>query len=156
MIESTISYSLEVPTKELSMFVLNSSSGNLTLNTTLDYEKVKLYRLTVIAKDAGSPPLQDKAQIQINVIDVNDNKPYFVQSQVVMNITESSQINREVYKVTARDIDSRWNSELRYSLESGNIGNTFTIDPVSGKRISIPIFFLNVSRGMRETPFTSV
>ena len=102
------------------------------MNTTLDYEKIKSYGLTVTAKDAGVPSLQDKAQIRINVVDVNDNQPYFLKSKVVINVTESSQINRDIYKVTAFDKDSGLNAELRYSLQSGNTGNTFTVDPVSG------------------------
>ena len=127
-----MTYTLEASQSDLERFIINSTNGAVILNTTLDYEKTKSYRLTVTAKDAGVPSLQDKAQIIINVIDVNDNRPYFTESKVVINVTESSQISRDIYKVTAFDKDSGLNAELRYSLQSGNIGNTFTVDPVSG------------------------
>ena len=132
-IESTLIYALEGTNEELQMFLINSTTGDITLNTTLDYERIKSYRLTAIAKDAGVPSLKDKAQISINVLDVNDNRPYFLQSRVVLNVTESSQINRDIYKVTATDKDSKLNADLRYHLLSGNVDNTFTIDPVYGK-----------------------
>ena len=131
--ESTLTYTLEGSPSDLEKFFINSTTGSVTLNTTLDYEKVKSYLLTVTASDAGVPSLKDKAQIIINVIDVNDNRPQFLQSQVVISVTESSQVNRDIYKVTAYDKDSGLNAELRYSLQSGNIDNTFTIDPVSGQ-----------------------
>ena len=121
------------------MFIINSTTGVITLNATLDYEMTSSYRFTVTAKDAGTDPLQDKAQVLINVIDVNDNKPRFSHSKSQINVTESSQINREIFRVVATDKDSGMNAEIRYNLKSGDVGNTFTIDPISG------VYLLTVS-----------
>eukprot|EP00794_Sanderia_malayensis_P016064 gene16064-17687_t len=120
-----------------SIFTVSASSGALILNSTLDYETQTTYRFTVLARDAGSPSLKDKAQVTINVIDVNDNRPEFTVSKFVVNVTESSQINREVYKVVAKDKDANSNAAVRYSLLSGDIGNTFTIDPIFGSVIAM-------------------
>ncbi len=122
------------------MFILNSSTGDIKLNASLDYEKTTSYIFTVIACDAGTPSLKDKAQVTVNVKDVNDNKPKFSASNFVVNVTESSQINRVVFKVAASDEDSGLNSVLRYSLLSGNTGNTFTIDPITGISFSRTYF----------------
>ena len=123
---------MEGSSELLNMFIINSTTGVITLNTTLDYEMTSSYRFTVTAKDAGTDPLQDKAQVLINVIDVNDNEPRFSHSKAQINVTESSQLNREIFRVVATDQDSGVNAEIRYNLKSGDVGNTFTIDPISG------------------------
>lgn len=50
-------------------FSLNETSGQLTLKSALDYEKVKEYRLTVILKDEQSVSLYDTAVITVQVKD---------------------------------------------------------------------------------------
>ena len=125
--ESTLSYGLEGSSQLLNMFIINSSTGLIKLNTTLDYEVTSSYRFTVTAKDAGTDPLQDKSQVLINVIDVNDNKPQFRDPKSQINITESSQINRNIFTVEATDKDSGMNAKIRYNLKSGNVENTFNI-----------------------------
>ncbi len=128
-----VSYSLEGSAELSRMFVLNSTTGAIVLNATLDFEKTSSYRFTVVAQDAGAPSLKDKSQVTVNIVDVNDNRPEFAVSKFVVNVTESSQINRNVFIAVATDEDSGLNAALRYSLVSGDIGNTFTIDPVSGE-----------------------
>lgn len=127
----------------LNMFIINSTTGEIKLNTTLDYEMTPSYRFTVTAKDAGTDPLQDKSQVLINVIDVNDNQPRFSHSKSQINVTESSQINRQIFRVIATDKDSGLNAAIRYSLKSGDVGNTFTIDPISGM---FPLIFSFTSK----------
>ncbi|XP_072254173.1 protocadherin gamma-C5-like, partial [Pyxicephalus adspersus] len=46
----------------------------------LDREKVSQYTITLIASDLGSPSLSSQAIILINISDVNDNPPAFLQS----------------------------------------------------------------------------
>ena len=52
--------------------------GELYLTNTLDYERIPRYFLTIEAKDRGKPPLSTTTVATVNVIDVNDNSPYFI------------------------------------------------------------------------------
>ena len=141
-LESTITYSLDGQSDLSTWFLLDSVTGVIRTNVSLDYEHTSSYRFTVVAKDAGVPSLRDKAQVLVNVLDVNDNRPYFAITNYSITVTESSQINREVFKAVAVDKDSGLNAALRYSLLSGDAGNTFTIDPITGK---YPTIFITES-----------
>ena len=73
---TNISYSLE-PTD--SPFEIDSNSGKLSLAPPgLDFETQKMHLLTVIATDAGQPPLSTQTAVNITVRDVNDNRPRFL------------------------------------------------------------------------------
>ncbi|WP_346190067.1 cadherin domain-containing protein [Rubritalea halochordaticola] len=52
-------------------FAINSSTGEVTTATALDYETVASYSLTVTATDGGG--LSDTASVSITVTDVNEN-----------------------------------------------------------------------------------
>lgn len=47
----------------------------------LDREIVSKYVLTISAKDKGRPSLETRCNLTVNVVDVNDNAPTFVQNQ---------------------------------------------------------------------------
>lgn len=53
----------------------------------LDYEVCKDFFLKVEAVDGGTPPLKTSTIISIDVIDVNDNAPYF--SEEIYNVLVS-------------------------------------------------------------------
>ncbi|KAL5111856.1 Protocadherin Fat 4 [Taenia crassiceps] len=53
-------------------------SGELYLASPLDYEHTPRYFLTIEARDGGTPPLSVTTVATINVIDINDNPPYFI------------------------------------------------------------------------------
>lgn len=76
------------------------------------------------------------AQIAINVIDVNDNEPFFIYSSGVNKyyaaISDSSPISTTVVQVKADDKDSGKYGKIKYSL-SGNKSNEYlTIDSSTG------------------------
>ena len=56
-------------------FEIDSASGEVTLNETLDFEDKSSYNLTVLAVDAGSPRLTGTAYVIISILPVNDNGP---------------------------------------------------------------------------------
>ena len=115
------------------MFIINSTTGVISLNGSLDYEAQTTWSFTAVAKDGGSPPLKDSSLIQLQVVDVNDNIPTFKKATGAVNITESSQTDREVFKVSADDKDSGLNAQLRYAIVQGNTENGFIVDPINGK-----------------------
>ena len=60
------------------VFSIDDDTGILTLESSLNYEETSYFEFTVIIKDGGSPTLNDSAQVNITVTDVNDNSPQFI------------------------------------------------------------------------------
>jgi protocadherin-16/23 len=52
-------------------------TGIISTNVILDREVQSTYTLKIQASDGGSPSLTSTCTLRINVIDVNDNAPYF-------------------------------------------------------------------------------
>lgn len=56
---------------------LQNNMYAIVTTSPLDREAKSLYKLTILAKDAGTPPLSSEKTITAVVSDVNDNKPEF-------------------------------------------------------------------------------
>lgn len=54
-------------------------TGELTLLTNLDFEAIKKYTLMIEAQDLGVPSRSSNITVIINVLDVNDNEPKFME-----------------------------------------------------------------------------
>lgn len=65
----------------------------------LDYEISHEYYVTIEATDGGSPPLSDMATVNINLTDVNDNKPVFSQDIYTAVVSEDAELGRTVLMV---------------------------------------------------------
>ena len=113
-----------------SVFSINSSSGELTVLISLDFEIVHQLNLTVQAKDHGIPPLEANASVIINIRDINDNAP-IIDSNLTYNLTllESVPEGTFVVQINSSDADSGLNSNLTFSVAGGN---AFTIHPANG------------------------
>ena len=60
------------------LFDINTTTGELFIEASLDRETVSVHDITVFATDLGSPPMTGNATIFVTVLDVNDNTPRFV------------------------------------------------------------------------------
>ena len=116
-----------------SVFSINSSSGEITVLVSLDYETVQQLNVTVQAKDHGILPLEDNATVVINIRDINDNAPV-IESNLTQTITllESVPGGTFVAKINASDADSGENSDLSFSIVDGNVHNAFAINSSLG------------------------
>lgn len=65
----------------------------------LDYEVSHEYYITVEATDGGSPPLSDMATVNINLTDVNDNRPAFSQDVYTAVVSEDAELGKIVMTV---------------------------------------------------------
>lgn len=72
-------------------------------------------------------------QLVINIEDVNDNPPIFIQNKYEARLLENKEQFETTLKVEARDADLNGtkNSEIVYLL-FGEYKNNFTIDPITG------------------------
>ena len=114
------------------IFTINSSTGFLMLVGELDYENTHNYSFDVMVTDHGNPPLSSTANVLITVLDLNDNSPYFEQELYQLFVEENSILNLPIFTVPGIDIDDTVNSELRYTILSGNVGFKFDLEETTG------------------------
>ncbi|XP_069023029.1 protocadherin Fat 1a isoform X2 [Embiotoca jacksoni] len=127
-----ISYSI-ISGNEHGMFSVDPRTGDIFVIEPLDYEVSHEYYITLEATDGGSPPLSDMATVNINLTDVNDNKPVFSQDVYTAVISEDTELGKTVMAVMAEDFDGPSYDQVRYSIVDGNQGSPFTIDPLRGE-----------------------
>ena len=89
-----------------SIISVDPKSGRVFLNEPLDRELRDSYEVAVIAKDGGSPSLESKCIFQLEVSDVNDNAPVFINSFPDTTTISSQAIEGEIiYQINATDND---------------------------------------------------
>ena len=101
-------------------FAINSSTGAITINTALDYETTTTYALEISVSDGTNT---GTGTFTVNIVDVNDETPQV--SVASISVSETTAVSTEIHTVVARDDDA--NSNLIYSIISGNIDNYFEI-----------------------------
>lgn len=135
-------------------FRIDNGTGMITINSLLDRETRALYVLHVTAHDNGTTVrLNALATVVVEVLDDNDNPPKFESPPSGVSIFENSTVNAELVRFRATDPDLGANSEVRYSIVSGNRRDTFHVDTVTGvlylhKRLDyedISAYVLNIS-----------
>ncbi|XP_058145854.1 LOW QUALITY PROTEIN: protocadherin Fat 1 [Dasypus novemcinctus] len=116
----------------LKKFRLDPATGALWTLEPLDHEGTRQHVLTVMVRDQDVPVKRNFARVVVNVSDANDHAPWFTSPAHEGRVYESAAVGSVVLQVTALDKDKGENAEVLYSIESGNIGNSFTIDPILG------------------------
>ncbi|XP_049927551.1 protocadherin Fat 4-like [Epinephelus moara] len=106
-------------------------SGTFQILHSLDRERESLYFVTIIAVDAGLPPLTGTLTIHVIVDDVNDNHPEFTEEVYNTIVSEDSPTGTVFAMITASDIDEGVSGEIRYSME--NLDVPFAIEETSGE-----------------------
>lgn len=78
-------------------FSLDKETGWVILRASLDYELMRRFTLTVLAKDGGGE--ETTGRIRVNVLDVNDNAPLFQKEAYVGSLRENEQAVQPVARV---------------------------------------------------------
>ena len=110
-------------------FVVNSSTGEVSVSSPIDYEVVTMYSFGVVASDGGMPTLSSSVIINVFVIDINDNIPV-IGAISNLSLDEDTRMPTVLTTVTASDSDSGLNGEVRYSFKS--VETLFAINSTSG------------------------
>ncbi|XP_023184209.1 protocadherin gamma-A12-like isoform X21 [Xiphophorus maculatus] len=139
----TVIYSLlpgEVNGASVSSYLsVNGDTGVIHAVRSFDYEQFRSFKVQVMARDNGSPPLSSNATVSVFISDVNDNSP-----QILYPAPEGSSFMTElvpkaahggslVSKVIAVDADSGQNAWLSYHIVKATDPGLFTIDLHSGE-----------------------
>uniref|UniRef100_A0A7N6AUZ2 Protocadherin-16 n=1 Tax=Anabas testudineus TaxID=64144 RepID=A0A7N6AUZ2_ANATE len=110
-------------------FNLNPNTGSLSIFKPLDREEQDAFNLTIIAEDHGIPQHSSSQLLCVHVIDVNDEVPWFEESQYDAQISENQPPGSSVLTVSASDLDQGTNGQVTYG---GISEKSFSINPVTG------------------------
>ncbi|KAJ7422055.1 hypothetical protein BTVI_15640 [Pitangus sulphuratus] len=104
-------------------FAIRSLQNHFSLVTreSLDRESTSQYTVVLIARDGGSPALTTTLTLLLNISDVNDNPPRFLQPSYDAFLAENNPPGSLLCTVSASDPDDGVNSRLVYSIESGQV-----------------------------------
>ena len=120
-------------------FTIEPTTGRVLLSQSLDFEQVQLYTVTLRAVDSGTPPFTASARLTVEVTDINDNAPEFLEQVIVVSVPEDIPVNAIVVSVNASDADSSSNAAITYSLIEGNTEGLFAIDSLTGDIFSLQV-----------------
>ncbi|XP_029644527.1 protocadherin beta-15-like [Octopus sinensis] len=129
-----LSYSLLTKMKDALPFEI-SNYGFISTTKSLDREKQDLYKFKVLVRDNGTPSLNNTANVVVEVMDENDNAPYFTFPSVnpfKLNVHYNPESPSDITILKAMDKDIRENAFLRYEILGGNENRLFTLTPYTG------------------------
>ncbi|KAH9523154.1 Protocadherin-9 [Bulinus truncatus] len=95
----------------------------LVTKQNLDRETVDSYKLTVVAKDGGSPPRSGTMTVNVVVDDYNDNSPSFTSAIYTATFNETAGAGYNILTVSASDLDIGDNGKVTYSLSTAQPPN---------------------------------
>lgn len=75
-------------TDGLEAFTIDESTGIIRTKVTLDHEERALYRLAISVRDNGRPPKETIRPLQIEVLDLSDNRPTFSTSSFAFKVCD--------------------------------------------------------------------
>ncbi|XP_030000810.1 protocadherin gamma-A4-like isoform X45 [Sphaeramia orbicularis] len=139
----TVIYSLlpgEVNGAPVSSYLsVNGDTGVIHAVRSFDYEQFKSFKVHVMARDNGSPPLSSNVTVSVFVSDVNDNSPQILyptpegNSFMTELVPKAAHGSSLVSKVIAVDADSGQNAWLSYQIVKSTDPGLFTIGLHSGE-----------------------
>ncbi|XP_030621278.1 protocadherin alpha-2-like [Chanos chanos] len=98
------------------VFLIDSTTGEITVNGSFDYEENTAYEVRAQATDKGSPPRSTHCKVLVEVIDVNDNAPEISVMSLMSPVKEDSSIGATVASVTITDKDGGKNGLARLDI----------------------------------------
>ncbi|XP_065146679.1 protocadherin gamma-A11-like isoform X46 [Paramisgurnus dabryanus] len=116
------------------MFIIDQHSGEVTLNSVVDFEKASHYELDIQARDQGG--LSDSCKLIIDVLDINDNKPMINLLSMSNSVSEDSMPGTVVAMMKVDDADSGVNGQVQCSI---NENIPFALTSASSNFISLQI-----------------
>ena len=116
-------------------FTINATSGEVKTIASLDRETTATFTLVIRASDGAvaEKVRYTDARLVVTIMDINDNAPSFAGAPcVAVSVPENTGVGDVASRIAANDIDAGTNSELRYTIVSGNEDGYFGIDPNTG------------------------
>ncbi|XP_050928345.1 protocadherin gamma-A11-like isoform X3 [Lates calcarifer] len=118
---------------------VNGDTGVIHAVRSFDYEQFRSFKVHVMARDNGSPPLSSNVTVSVFTSDVNDNSPQILypgpegNSFMTELVPKAAHGGSLVSKVIAVDADSGQNAWLSYHIVKSSDPGLFTIGLHSGE-----------------------
>ncbi|XP_031443074.1 protocadherin beta-15-like isoform X14 [Clupea harengus] len=122
-----------------SLLSVNGDTGVIHAVRSFDYEQFKDFKVKVLARDNGSPPLSSNVTVSVYVVDVNDNAPQILypspdgSSFMTELVPRAASAGSLVSKVIAVDADSGQNAWLSYNIIKATDPGLFSIGVHNGE-----------------------
>ncbi|KAM9413756.1 protocadherin gamma-A11-like isoform 12-T12 [Salvelinus alpinus] len=122
-----------------SFLSVNGDTGVIHAVRSFDYEQFRSFKVHVVARDNGSPPLSSNVTVSVFITDVNDNSPQILYPAPERNsfmtelVPKAAHGGSLVSKVIAVDADSGQNAWLSYHIVKSTDPGLFTIGLHSGE-----------------------
>uniref|UniRef100_UPI003AAD074E protocadherin beta-16-like n=1 Tax=Centroberyx gerrardi TaxID=166262 RepID=UPI003AAD074E len=139
----TVIYSLlpsEVNGAPMSSYLsVNGDTGVIHAVRSFDYEQFRSFKVHVMARDNGSPPLSSNVTVSVFITDANDNSPQILypapegNSFMTELVPKAAHGGSLVSKVIAVDADSGQNAWLSYHIVKSTDPGLFIIGLHSGE-----------------------
>ena len=105
--------------------------GVVSVRDALDRETTDSYEFHIECYDNAVHPRTGTTTVVINILDLNDNQPYFESTQYQFEIPEHYALNQGFGKVVAIDADLPTNDIIYYHILTGN--DTFDVGLETGE-----------------------
>ncbi|XP_053680882.1 cadherin-23 [Anopheles nili] len=128
----TVKYSLEGDKAVLELLHVDDETGEIVVRNRIDHEEFGWLNFSVRAADTGSPPRASFVEVFVQVLDENDNNPYFVDSVSDFYVSENASIGTEIAAILAKDMDSGDFGRITYILDRVSAKEKFSIDAEKG------------------------
>lgn len=139
MLEDIPDYLLEFVTYSGDEILFRTeSSGSIGTTRNFDYEVEESFRFEVtgvlaITSRTPSVRLVTSVNVTVEIVDVNDNTPYFIDFPSEIVQYEQRESVEVVHTIVANDSDSGTNSQLTYTVLNTDLDNLLFIDAGTGR-----------------------
>lgn len=127
---------------DIDFFSINSTTGAISAQRDFDYEvdgrEYSFQVMSTLVVTHRIPPISLTALVivTVEIVDINDNSPYFINFPEEIALYEGRTKNEVVYSFRAIDSDSGSNSELNYALLSRYFSGLLTVNTRSGQLVA--------------------
>ncbi|XP_018422188.1 PREDICTED: protocadherin alpha-13-like [Nanorana parkeri] len=118
---------------------------SLTVDAPLDRERKSVYEIVISATDEGFPPFSAAKTVKIDISDINDNIPQFIQPVDTIFIKENNPPGFHVYTASGSDMDIGQNAFITYTMTESTvdgvpISSYISVNPENGKVFALLSF----------------
>lgn len=126
-----VTYRIEGGPTVRAALIIDSRSGLIRTRAPLDHETTSGLKFNVVAEDGGRPSRSSSVSVSVSVVDVDDERPKFVEPFYAFQIPENQPAGTEVGRVRAVDRDAPPFDRFAYAI--GDEAVPFEVDADSGR-----------------------
>ncbi|XP_047739893.1 cadherin-23 [Hyalella azteca] len=129
----TIIYSLEGGQNVTGLVHLDPETGEVVVKSRIDREAFQWLNFSVVAADSGVPQRTQHVDVFLQIVDENDNVPYFVNPPSRVVVSEDAPPGTVILELLAADADEGDYSRITYLLDPKSSQGMFKMDPDNGQ-----------------------